>query len=54
MSMGTAYETNLMFIFVLILAGAMGVGSAKSSLLFLKILVFGEDLISDVAKSNNF
>lgn len=52
--MGTAYETYLMFIFVFMLAGAVGVGSAKSSLLFLKILVFGEDFISDVAESNNF
>ena len=43
-----------MFILVLMLAGAMGVGRAKSSLLFLKTFVFGEDPFSDMTKSNRF
>jgi hypothetical protein len=34
------------------LAGA-GVGSAKSSLLFLKMLAFGEDFISDETDSKS-
>lgn len=54
MSIGTAYETYLMFIFVFVFTGAMGVGRAKSSLLLLKILVFGEDFISDTTESSSF